>query len=269
PLPRPLYALPAAHGPRLALPIASNGISYASVAYDVSGFAEEDWPWLDLYAELLPDLGAGERSYEAAGGWRQQLVSAFDVELESEERIAESAAGSVTAPALNVSIVFSAKNLHEEQATIAVVLAESIRRARFDERERVAFLIRSIAEGLVQELAEEGDQYASIAAESPFSIRRHFDDSVEGLRALQFYRTLRKQVESEQELQAICRKLDALHQRVISSPVHILAAGMGQDAQVLAEMIDVPGAVPAETNSAQHHPNDMQRRAEPANVALF
>src|SRR5690606_36975387 len=33
PLPRPLYALPAAHGPRLALPIASNGISYASVAY--------------------------------------------------------------------------------------------------------------------------------------------------------------------------------------------------------------------------------------------
>src|SRR5690606_35736393 len=82
PLPRPLYALPAAHGPRLALPIASNGISYASVAYDVSDFAEEDWPWLDLYAELLPDLGAGERSYEAAGGWRQQLVSAFDVELE-------------------------------------------------------------------------------------------------------------------------------------------------------------------------------------------
>jgi Zn-dependent M16 (insulinase) family peptidase len=264
PLPRNLYALPAAQGQRLAMPIASNGISYASVAYDVSGFAEDEWPWLDLYAELLPDLGVGERTYEEAGAWRQQRVPAFDVELESEERISASA----SSPALNVRIVFSAKNVREEHASIAAVLSESIGLARFDEQERVAFLIDSIAEGLVQELAEEGGQYASITAESPFSIRRRFDDSVEGLGALQFYRALRKQIESEEGLQAICRQLASLHQRIISSPVQILAAGMENDAQALVEMIDVPGAMPAALEGGKPNQKRIQDQPVPANVAL-
>jgi presequence protease len=262
PLPRPLYPLPAASGQLLAMPIASNGISYASVAYDLSGFADEDWPWLDLYAELLPDLGVGKRTYEDAGAWRQQLVPAFDVELEAEERV--SASGS----ALNVRIVFSAKNVREEQGAIATVLSESIRFARFDERERIEFLIDSIAENIVQELAEEGDRYASIAAEAPFSIRRRFEDSVKGLGALQFYRALSKQIESEEGLQAICRRLQTLHQRVVDSAVQIVAAGMENDAQALTAMINVPGASAAAKTEEPIHKNKPDQLV-PANVALL
>jgi Zn-dependent M16 (insulinase) family peptidase len=260
PLPRPLYPLPAATGHILAMPIASNGISYASVAYEVSGFAGEDWPWLDLYAELLPDLGVGKKTYEDAGGWRQQLVTEFDVALEAEERV------SASDSALNVRIVFSAKNVREEQASIAAVLSESIRFARFDEQERIAFLIDSMAENIVQELAEEGDKYASIAAEAPFSIRRRFEDSVEGLGALQFYRALSKEIESEEGLQAICQRLEALHQRVVNSAVQILAAGMENDAQVLAAMIHVPGAV---STAKSEEPDRQSGGLIPANVALL
>jgi Zn-dependent M16 (insulinase) family peptidase len=261
PLPRPLYPLPATTGHIVAMPIASNGISYASVAYDVSGFSDEDWPWLDLYAELVPDLGVGKRTYEDAGGWRQQLVTEFDVDLEAEERVAESA--------LNVRIVFSAKNVREEQASIATVLSESIRFARFDEQERIAFLIDSFAENIVQELAEEGDQYASIAAEAPFSIRRRFEDSVEGLGALRFYRALSKQIQSEEGLQAICHRLEALHQRVVNSAVQVVVAAMENDAQSLAAMIDVPGAVSASKNGEPNGKRVQGIDSVPANVALL
>jgi presequence protease len=264
PLPRDLYPLPATQGPVLALPIASNGISYASVAYEVSGFSEDDWPWLDLYAELLPDLGVGDRTYEDAGGWRQQLVTEFDVKLEAEERISASGSGS----ALNVRIVFSAMNVREEQASIAAVMSESIRSARFDEQERIAFLIDSIAENIVQELAEEGDQYASLAAEAPFSIRRRFEDSVEGLEALRFYRVLSKQIESEEGLQAICQRLETLHQRILNSTVQVVVAGMEGDVQALADMMDVPGTAPA-LNSEDSKSTSIQDQAAPANVALL
>ena len=265
PLPRSLYALPTAQGPRLAMPIASNGISYASVAYDVSSFANEDWAWLDLYAELLPDLGVGDKTYEDAGGWRQQLVTDFDVELEAEERV--SASGS--APALNVRIVFSAKNVREEQASIAAVLSESIRYARFDEQERIAFLIDSITENMAQELAEEGDQYASIAAEAPFSIRRRFEDSVEGLGALRFYRAISKQIESEQGLQAVCQHLELLHQRILQSTVQIVTAGMENDVQALADMINVPDAVQPSKSEETNQKNPQDNDLAPANVALL
>lgn len=264
PLPRPLYRLPDEKHQVLALPIASNGISYANVIYDVSGFSPEDWPWLDLYAELLTDLGAGRRNFEEAGAWRQQMLPSFDVELEAEERISASLEA---AASLSVRIAFSAKNVREEQAAIAAVLSESIRYARFDEGERIAFLIDSIAESLVQELAEEGDQYASIVAEAPFSLRRRFDDSVEGLGALQFYRALGRDIESKEGLQVICERLSELHQRIIASPVQVLAAGTGDDGRMLAEMIDVPGALPAlhsrDAHAAEAH------RPEPANLALL
>ncbi|MDQ9170708.1 insulinase family protein [Oxalobacteraceae bacterium R-40] len=264
PMPRALYALPAPQGPVLALPIASNGISYANVSYAVSSFPEEDWPWLDLYAELVPDLGVGKRTYEDAGGWRQQMVTEFDVKLEAEERIQSSGA----APGLNIRIAYSAKNVREEQAAIADVLSESIRAARFDEQERIAFLIDSIFENIVQELAEEGDQYASLAAEAPFSIRRRFEDSVEGLGALRFYRVLSKQIESEEGLQAICERLEALHQRIQSSAVQVVVAGMESDVQALAGMMDVPGTTPA-LNSEDSSAKSVQNPSHPANVALL
>ncbi len=268
PSPRALYPLPPIQGPVLSLPIASNGISYANVAYDVSGFSEDDWPWLDLYAELLPDLGVGKMTYEDAGGWRQQMVTEFDVKLEAEERIALSDTKCSSGSELNVRIIFSAMNVREEQASIAAVMAESIRSARFDEQERIAFLIDSIAENIVQELAEEGDQYASLAAEAPFSIRRRFEDSVEGLGALQFYRVLGKQIESEEGLQAICRRLEALHERIVGSAVQVVVLGMESDVQALADMMDVAGKNPA-MSSEEPAPKSDQDRPAPANVALL
>src|SRR5690606_25743520 len=38
-------------GDAIAVPIASNGISYARVLYDVSHFEESAWPWLQLYVD--------------------------------------------------------------------------------------------------------------------------------------------------------------------------------------------------------------------------
>jgi Zn-dependent M16 (insulinase) family peptidase len=241
PLPRPAYPLPEDEGHALGLPIASNGISYANVVYDISAFAEEDWPWLDLYSMLVPDVGVDARSFEEAAAWRQEMVPMFDVDLEAEDRFPQPDGR----PALHARLIFSARNLREQHAAIAAVLSESIRSPRFDEHERIAFLIESVAENLAQEVGDSGHRYAGIAAEAPFSMRRRFDNSVDGTGALRFYRDLAQQIESEQGLRQICDRLVALHERVTRCPVHILCAGVGDDGPTLAGMIDVPGATEA------------------------
>jgi len=258
PLPRPLHPLPSEPQRALGLEIASNGISYARVLYDVSAFDEADWPWLDLYAELLPDLGVGSMDFAQAGSWRKQLAPSFSVDLDAHESLADAASP------LRIHLAFSSRNVREEQAAIAELLSTSIRQARFDESERIAFLIEQIAENQVQDLADQGDQYAAIAAELPYSLRRRFQDAVDGAASLRFYSTLGRQIESDAGLQAICERLDALHRLVLAAPVRIIAAGVGSDGAELAAMLDVPGADPAVSPAAA----PARPRVEPASVAL-
>lgn len=257
PFPRPLYELPEAAGRILGLQIASNGISYGRVLYDVSAFAEADWPWLDLYAELLPDLGVGDMDFAQAGSWRKQLAPSFSVDLDAHESLKQ------PVPALRINLAFSSRNVREEQDAVAQLLSRSIREARFDECERIAFLIDQIAENQVQDLADQGDQYAAIAAELPYSLRRRFQDAVDGAGALRFYSALAQQIETAEGLQAICERLTALHQRVLAAPVRILGAGVGEDGSRLAAMIDVPGADP---DTAPAGP--LRERGLPASIAL-
>jgi Zn-dependent M16 (insulinase) family peptidase len=261
PLPRPLPELPAESGRTLGLRIASNGISYARVAYDVSSLPEDDWPWLDLYAELLADLGVGDMDFAQAASWRKQLAPSFSVDLDAQELLATADAAS----ALRIHLMFSSKNVREEQAAIAQLLSRSIREARFDESERIAFLIDQIAENQVQDLADQGDQYAIIAAELPYSLRRRFQNAVEGAGSLRFYSGLARQIESARGLAAICARLAALHQRVLACPVRIIAAGVEDDGPALAAMIDVPGVDPAEAAASA----PTAERGQPASVALL
>lgn len=254
PEPRAPFPLPSQEGRAIGLTIASNGISYANVIYDVSAFPEEDWPWLDLYTNLLPDLGTGPSDYEQAAAWRQQKVPMFDVDLEAEDRF--SGADSRT---LHARLLFTARNLREHHDAIAEVINESVRAPRFDEHERIAFLIDSMADNMAQELGDSGHRYASIAAEAPLSLRRRFDERIEGASGLRFYQELAHDIDDEHALRRICERLAALHERIVASPVRIVCAGIGGDGTQLAQMIDVPGSTMQRTSEAGMSKAEMQR----------
>ena len=262
-LPRAAFALPPAAGSAIGLRIASNGVSYANVIYDVSTLTEAEWPWVDLYATLLPDLGVGTRSFEQAAAWRQEQVPRFDVDLDALESLVPGQ----TTPNFRLQLVFSARNLREEASAIATVLSESIRTPRFDERERIAFLIDSVADTMAQELGESGDRYAAIAADAPFSVRSRFDETVEGTGALGFYRDLVQQIESDAGMDAVLTRLAAIHARITACPVTVIGAGVDADGQALADLIDVPGmrsaAVVAATGSDDARPADGASAAAP------
>ncbi len=234
-LPRPAFALPDPQdGARMAA-IASNGISYARVMFDVSAIESSEWPWLQLYVDMLPELGLGDLSYELADAWRHDRVPFFDINLCSLQT-------QDSAQPLRIHVDFYAKGLREENQAIAEVLTKSVRDARFDEHERLAFLIDSAVQDMRNDLSEEGDNYARLAATAPLSPMRRFEDQVKGAASLSFYRSLHQQSQTEAGLEQISRRLTALHQRIIGCQAIVITAGMEADAQALAGMLDLPNS---------------------------
>ncbi|GAA4021738.1 insulinase family protein [Actimicrobium antarcticum] len=231
PLPRAALPIPAADQGAISFSIASNGISYANVLYDVSHLSDDNWPWLQLYTDVIGELGVGERDFEATSAWRQRMVPAFHASLEAIPR---------GEGRLHVELSFSASGLREEQAAIASVLSESITSPRFDEAERVAFLIQSLVQDKLTSLAESGSHYASLAASAPLSALRRFSDITGGMSALPFYRRLQELSKTPAGLQEIADQLGALHQRIVAQVPTILCAGIEEDGAALAALLELP-----------------------------
>ena len=229
--PRPALAIPEAVNGAVAFSIASNGISYANVLYDVSHLPEASWPWLRLYTDLAPELGVGDMSFDDASAWRQSMVPSFHIGLEAIPRPQQT---------MRVELSFSASGLREEHEAIAAVLSAWIARPRFDEEERLAFLIESLVQDKLSSLAESGNRYAMLASTAPLSPMRRFDDIVGGPAALPFYRRLQQLSKTSEGLQEIARELDALHAHIIAQPPIVLCAGLDQDGVILAGLLDLP-----------------------------
>jgi hypothetical protein len=260
PLPRPALPLPTAEDGRITVSIPSNGIAYARLMYNVSDMPQADWPWLQLYVDVLSELGMGDKSYEDADAWRHDQVPFFDVNLQAMQVQPVADADG----ALHIDVDFYAKGLSEEKAAIADVLSQSIRGARFNEHERLAFLIDSMVQDMRNGLAEEGDSYARLAATAPVSPLRHFDEQIKGASALPFYGSLHQKSQTPEGLKEIAGRLQELHKRIIGRKPLIVAAGIDKDGEELASLLDLP----APTAQAGSKPTAAAPRQPLAKAAL-
>lgn len=253
PHPRALPQVVAADGGKHCFSIASNGISYAKVQFDASGLSEDDYSWLQLYADLRSELGVGDKDYGQASAWCRSLVPQFGVGLDTAVNVEGE---------LRLTLAFYGSALREEQAQLATVLESYIRQPRFDEHARIKFLVERMARRNRDGLAQDGDRYAALAAAAPFSTLRRFDDATGGSGRLRFVSQLQQLAASDEGVARIADRLAALHERILACPGTVLCAGSGDDAKDLAAMLSIPSV---------HAPAAMAvrpSRSEPANCAL-
>jgi Zn-dependent M16 (insulinase) family peptidase len=213
----------------VALEAATNRITYASILYDVSDFTEQEWHWLSLYAGLLPQLGNAGMDYEAASAWRQETAPDFNVDVAVSQPIA--------ANTPQIFVDFSAKGLQEEQDGLATLLLQSIQSPRFDEYERLAFLIDSHVHDMHNDLAVRGETYAALYATAPLSTHERCKNVMEGAAGLPFYRLLRQQIVSDTGVRDISAELAKLHARIIASPAYIVVVAEDNSASAMAQLL--------------------------------
>lgn len=232
-VPRLPRALPPVAAQRVhTMSIASNGISYARVQFDVSALPEADWPWLQLYVDLRGGLGVAGRSYDDADAWRQQAAPVFGLSL----------APALVDGALSLALSFYASGLHEEHAGIAEVINTHIAQPRFDEHVRIAFLCTQMAQQRSKSLAQMGDHYASLNAGSQISTLRYFENAVSGTPRLQFLDRLQQMAATDAGVAQIAQQLARIHAIVTASPAILVCAGSGEHAAQLSALIVLPTA---------------------------
>jgi Zn-dependent M16 (insulinase) family peptidase len=219
----------------LPFAIASNGLSYVRASYDVSGFDAADWPWLHLYTDLASELGVGDMDYEQADAWRQRMAPSFNIGLDASQQ---------TDGALRLELWFGASGLREEHAGIAELMSRSLADTRFDEHERLAFLIDSNVQDRLNGLAQSGNRYAMLSATAPLSQLRRFEDIVGGAASLPFEGSILKQSKTPEGIAAIAAKLSELHQRIIAITPTVLSAGAGDDGKALGSLLTLPASQP-------------------------
>ena len=233
--------------------IPSNGISYARVQLDVSALPEDDWPWLPLYASLRSDLGVADKDFEQAAAWRRARVARYAIGVNA----VQDAGG-----ALRIAMNFFAGALREDHAQIAAVLDDYVNRPRFDEEARIRFLVDRMAREHLDNLAQNGDRYARLAAGAPASPLRAFEHATEGAPFVPFLTGLQALVATPDGLRRIQDRLVGLHARMMACPRTLLCAGSDDDAQALAGLF---GAFAPHGGATRARP---ARMGAPASLAL-
>ena len=228
PTPRALPVLTVSADGTCAATIASNGLTYANVIYDVGSFDEADWPWLSLYADLLPELGVGTQSYAEASALRQILVPAFQMGFDAMVS---------TDGGLKPQLSLFASALREEQEAIVTVMQSWLTQPRFDETDRITFLITSRVRSQISGVGQLGPRYAALAATAPLSAKTKFDNRVRGADSFSFCRLLQGMVETPEGLAEIRHRLVLVQERLLTCPRTIVCAGLDADATELARSL--------------------------------
>lgn len=231
--PQPLPAGARLEDGTMVFDAATNGIVHARVLYDVARLDPDDWPWLDLYARLLPGLGVAALDFAPAAAWRRALAPNFQVTID-------------TAPApdggLHVDVAFSVAGLGDDESALAKLLSTSVRGARFDETERLAFLVEQLVRQRFDAVVGAGRHYAFLAAGAPLSPLYRFRNAVEGVPALAFYTTLARLCRTPDGVALLAARLTALHARVTAAVPARLCIGDAAAASALARLLSAPAA---------------------------
>ncbi len=231
--PRTLPEIPEPRGIARTFAIASNGISHARVQYDISALPAGEWPWLQLYCDLRPDLGIGALDYQAASAWRRERVPAFSIGIQPYLAADQQ---------LKLELQFYASGLEEDHAGIAEVLTTYIGSPRFDEHARIGFLAARLARGKLNNVAQSGNHYAALAAEAPLSPLRRFEEAVSGRTALPFIGELERLAGTDEGRALIAQKLAGVHAALLGCTASLLSAGSSGELDALADAIVLPAS---------------------------
>jgi Zn-dependent M16 (insulinase) family peptidase len=191
---------------------ATNGVAYFTVVVDASRTDPADSAWLSLGASLATSLGFGDLGFEQADVYRSERGSSFSAMVEA------SPASKASQSSMALRLRYSARCLERESGSMAEALCKTLSAPRFDEHDRIAFLIQSDYQETIQNIAQSGAGLASTASTSGFAGLGAFSASVRGLSHLRFMETLDAMSRSPEGLAQLQAKLESVFKKLSNAP---------------------------------------------------
>ncbi len=193
----------------------TNGLVYQQLIIRLPQIDEELLALLPYYSNALTELGIGDKDYLSTQRWQANIcgsISAFSSmrgNIDDEQQISS-------------YMVLSSKALARNAEGQAELMQQSLLNVRFDELPRLRELVSQQRARREQSVTSNGHSLAMGAASSGMSPMAQLSHKLSGLAGIQAVKQLDDSLQDDEKLQQYAKKLQKLHQLILSAPRQLL-----------------------------------------------
>jgi len=196
----------------------TNGLVYHQLVIDWPKIDAQNLPYLNLLAQLMTELGIGDRDYLAVQAQQAAVCGSLSAYLSFRGQATD-------ADHLNAYFVISTKGLVSQQEAIVDLLKQTLLSVRFDEKKRIKELVGQLRSRRQQSVGQSGHSFALGAASRNMSAGANLQYSMSGLKSVVWLQQLDDSLEDEQHLTDLCSTLAKLQQQLCEQPLQLASVG--------------------------------------------
>jgi hypothetical protein len=202
--------------------LATNGIAYVDLCFDLSVVPDELLPYVPILGRALTETGTAKRDYVDLSQWIARTSGGIWAQ-------------SFTAPVLG-SDAAAARLLVRTKATAdkmdetADILTEILASARLDSKERLGRIVSEARARAEQRLVPSGHQVVATRLRARTHAAHAMEERMSGLTSLQFLRTLEGRIEDD--FRSVAKDMERLRSLLITRTGLVVNATM--DASLMA-----------------------------------
>jgi hypothetical protein len=196
-----------AYGSLYKYNIPTNGICYAGIIFNTANFSDIELKTLGIYNELILELGVGERNYIQETLYRNNNLALLDVDFTVGQ---QKQTGKIIQ-----TMTFSGKTIKENSQLMLNSLLELLLSVRFDETDRIKYLLQEIWQNSISSVSDNGESYSSWKASSKFNEISKIKDFVYGASAFEFMNKICADL--DKNIVNLIETLKSIHEKILNS----------------------------------------------------
>lgn len=194
----------------------TNHLVYADIAFDLPNLKDEEIPYLQLLLSLLPELGAGKRSYKENLEYIQMHTGGIGIGCSLYPQVQHH-------EKLKPSICMKGKCLERKADRLIPLMEEMLLSPDLKDKKRIAERIKQTHTHLQNKISKNALRYGIQLSLSGYSNTTHFNHMSSGLPYYNFILALGNHLENK--LPEVLDKLEAIHDKLFTfhNPTLILS----------------------------------------------
>lgn len=170
-------------------PLVTNGIAYLKVYFDLSHAAEEDLPWLQLYASLVGEIDSENYGFV-------ELSNEIDIQTGGLSLGLNMLNDYIDADLIHRKYMLSGKAIKDKYPRMLSLMQELALKPVFKDTDRIRSLVKMLRSRWESYMIRNGVTVAITRMLLPFSQMHHLSDVYNGLGFYHFIRDLDNNIES-------------------------------------------------------------------------
>ncbi|MBB5210248.1 insulinase family protein [Microbulbifer hydrolyticus] len=196
----------------------TNGLVYQQLVTTLPDFTDEERILAPYYCQALSELGLGDKNYLEVQQWQAAVAGSLHGFTSHRTKLDD----------LNSQsghFILSGKALAANQAALTELMQATMEQVRFDELPRIKELLLQTLARREQSVVGSGHALAMAAASAGFNRAAAEGHESGGLLGLRQLKALVKTLDSNEGLETLASKFNAIHQKILGANRQFLIVG--------------------------------------------